>query len=707
MLTMVMKALPVSEFMQLDVKVLSFHDTLQYAASLFAEHQEQSVLVLDAQNRPAGVVSPDHLLQAFAAGRHVHETIHMLPAYSCGLVSPEDSLLSVVDSPYDYWAVCRENTIVGLLKRSHLTKQAESSEKALFQHMDSVIGSIVRPSFLVNAQKLVVACNTALCEILRKRKRDIAGCSVESLLGSFQYYEKPGNSYESGAKLVQRCTIHGIPYAADWIPLFLEGDECGSFVLLQKSADFSSTFCELERARDASRELNAIIDSSFDGIYVTDAESRTIMINDAYERITGIKGHEVVGKTMTELVAQGVFSESVSLRVLKEKRPVTIVQNITRANKTIVVTGNPIFDETGKLFRVVTNVRDVTELHHLQKKVKKMEQLQSRYEVELKKFREAGVDHQKYVIKSKKMKAVYELALKLAGVDSTVLIQGESGVGKEVFAEIVHNNGHRHDRPFIKISCAAIPDNLLESELFGYESGAFTGANREGKIGIFELAHGGTIFLDEIGEMPLGLQVKLLRVLQQKEIVRIGGSKPIRIDARIVAATNRELEDMVRSNRFRKDLFFRLNVVPVVIPPLRERKEALSHFIYLFLQKCNNRYGFGKQIAPEVVDMLASYDWPGNVRELENMIERFVILSKGEVITAEILPLHLQSVSTLSSKPCFESKTLKIAMDEYERNLLHAAIKKYGTSRRVAAALGVNQSTVVRKADRHGISIGK
>ncbi|WP_051309346.1 sigma-54 interaction domain-containing protein [Desulfogranum japonicum] len=692
--------------MQHEINVLSGDDTLRYAASTFAVHSDQLALVLDTQGYPVRVVTSAHIIQAIALGQRMHEPVHTLPGPRCGVVSPEDMVSAIMDSRYDYWAVCEANNIIGFLQRSQICQDSESSEKDFFHHMETALECISRPALLVNKQNHIVACNTSLCQTIRRMKTDIVGHGIASVLGLFQYQGQKNRPGDILAELGQRCTIDGTAYVADWIPLLLEDDPRGAFVLLQ-NAEYSSTFCELEQARDTSRELNAIIDSSFDGIYVTDADSRTIMINDAYERITGIKGHEVVGKTMIELVEQGVFSESVSLRVLKEKRPITIVQNITRANKTIVVTGNPIFNEKGDLFRVVTNVRDVTELHQLQNKIKKMEQLQSRYEVELRQFRETGDDHTKYVIKSKKMKAVYELGLKLANVDSTILIQGESGVGKEVFAEIVHNNGRRRKKPFIKISCAAIPDNLLESELFGYDPGAFTGANREGKVGIFELAHGGTIFLDEIGEMPLGLQVKLLRVLQQKEIVRIGGNKPIQVDARIMAATNRELEEMVRSHRFRKDLFFRLNVVPVVIPPLRERKEALSHFIYLFLQKCNSRYGFSKQIAPEVVDILASYDWPGNVRELENMIERFVIMANGEVITADTLPLHLKSFSSKPPAACFEKKTLKMAMDEYERKLLHAAITKYGTSRKVAAALGINQSTVVRKAERYSLSIGK
>lgn len=484
-------------------------------------------------------------------------------------------------------------------------------------------------------------------------------------------------------------------------------DFSASFAILRDITEYESMSCELERVRVISKELNAIIESSFDGIYVTDGQSKTLRINKAYERITGIKSNEVVGQTMKKLVAEGFYNDSATLRVLKEKRPITIVQNIMKTGKTIVVTGNPIFDDDGNVFRVVTNVRDVTELNQLQEKIKKMEQLQSRYEIELQQLRKAAGDHKKFVIKSQKMLEIYDLALKLAKVDSTILIQGDSGVGKEVFSEIVHNHGTRRKKPFIKISCAAIPENLLESELFGYAPGAFTGASREGRAGIFEMAHGGTIFLDEIGEMPMALQVKLLRVLQQREIVRIGGAKPIQVDTRIMAATNRDLEEMIQHQQFRKDLFFRLNVVPVLIPPLRERKEAISHFIYFFIEKHNRKYGFSKQITSEVIDAMIEYDWPGNVRELENMIERLVVMAQGEVITVQSLPEKIKAAPLLPNASCFDGKPLKVAMDELEHGILSRAIQKHGTSRKVAAALGINQSTVVRKASRLGIPISR
>jgi PAS domain S-box-containing protein len=496
-------------------------------------------------------------------------------------------------------------------------------------------------------------------------------------------------------------------YLANWATMELQGKPLGELAFLRDMSFYESLTSELDRVTDLSKELNAIIDSSFDGIYVTDGQSRTLRVNQAYERISGIKSAEVVGRTMSSLVTEGFYNESATLKVLEEGRPVTIVQHIMKTGKTIVVTGNPVYDDNGTIFRVVTNVRDVTELNQLQEKIKKMEQLQSRYELELQQLRGGTEDQRRFVIKSKKMKEIYGLALKLSKVDSTILIQGDSGVGKEVFSEIVHSHGARQKKPFVKISCAAIPENLLESELFGYAPGAFTGANREGRAGIFEIANGGTIFLDEIGELPMSLQVKLLRVLQEREIVRVGGSRSIKVDTRIMAATNRDLEEMVRHKQFRKDLFFRLNVVPVLIPPLRERKEAISHFIYFFLDKHNRKYGFSRQITPEAVDTLVEYDWPGNVRELENMIERLVVMAQGEIIAADDLPGRVKGEQVVGNTQSLEEKPLKQALAELEGQLLRSALVKHGSSRKAAAALGVNQSTVVRKASRLGICLGE
>ncbi len=694
----------VKNYMRSEMHILEAGENIRRAAAILTSHPHHSILLLNREGLPERVLTQEDILRALADGCMPDEPAKRLIGRQVGKACLNDELETVALMPFDCWVVYDAEHLAGLLQRSDFSTALSNFPVNFISQMEPIIDCIDKPILVIDNNSNILLCNKAACQVIHRSKPDIIALPVTTLLTP----SRPKKHLNDGNfELTQKFTFDDKTYVTNWAPIIIHKKIIASFAILRDITKYEFMSSELERVRLMSKELNAIIESSFDGIYVTDGESKTLRINKAYERITGIKSNEVVGHTMQNLVAKGLYNDSATLRVLEEKRPITIVQNIMKTDKTIVVTGNPIFDDDGNIFRVVTNVRDVTELNQLQEKIKKMEQLQSRYEMELQQLRKAAGDHKKFVIKSQKMLEIYDLALKLAKVDSTILIQGDSGVGKEVFSEIVHNHGARRKKPFIKISCAAIPENLLESELFGYAPGAFTDASRDGRAGIFEMADGGTIFLDEIGEMPMGLQVKLLRVLQQREIVRIGGAKPIQVDTRIMAATNRDLEEMIKQQQFRKDLFFRLNVVPVLIPPLRERKEAISHFIYFFIEKYNRKYGFSKQITSEVIDAMIEYDWPGNVRELENMIERLVVMAQGEVITARNLPEKMKAAPLLPSVSLLDGKPLKVAMAEFEHRILSTAIQKHGTSRKVAAALGINQSTVVRKANRLGIQINR
>jgi TyrR family helix-turn-helix protein len=406
---------------------------------------------------------------------------------------------------------------------------------------------------------------------------------------------------------------------------------------------------------------------------------------------------------MYELVDDGFFNESVTVKVLETRRPTSLVQRI-KTGKTVMVTGNPFFDLENNIRLVITNVRDVTELNRLQQKLEALEKQHNEAEIELRQLRESLRGRGEIILRSKKMQDLQTTAIRLAQVETTVLIQGESGVGKEVLADIIHNNGSRRQMPFIKINCAAFPDQLLESELFGYAGGSFTGARKQGKSGMFEAAQGGSIFLDEIGELPLILQAKLLRVLQEKEIYRIGDPMPIKVDVRIIAATNRDLKQMVADKKFREDLFFRLNVINITVPPLRERRESILPFIYHFLEKYNRQYGFSKQIDREVTNMLLEYHWPGNVRELENLIEQLLVTTPGDIITREYLPEKWGAVTTLNPLSDWSDRPLDDIVAAVERGVLEQARKRYRTTRKMAEALKVNQSTIVRKLKKYNLT---
>lgn len=455
---------------------------------------------------------------------------------------------------------------------------------------------------------------------------------------------------------------------------------------------------ELSSVKELFKELEAIISSSYDGMFIADGNGVVLRVNDAYERITGIKASEVVSKNMKNLVEEGYFDESVTLLVIERRKTITINQTVKKDRK-ILVTGNPIFDEQGKLFRVVTNVRDITELTNLQSQLIKTKEKTLKYKTELSHLRAQHIEDKETISRSAEMERVIELAMKIADVDSTVLISGESGTGKELIAKLIHKQGKGISKPFIKINCAAIPEQLLESELFGYEGGAFTGARKEGKPGLFELSHNGTLFLDEVGDLPLLLQVKLLRAIQEKEIIRVGGTKAITINARIIAATHRDLNIMVKQGTFRKDLYYRLMVVPIYLPPLRNRKEDIPLLIMHFIEKFNHHFGYNKKIMPQVIDKLVSYSWPGNVRELENVIERMMVTAPSEEITANLLPATIWHKAFLPKR----GTKLKEAVEQTEAYLLSEGYKEYGSWQKVADSLGIDRTTVFRKVIKYGL----
>ncbi|SFI62071.1 sigma-54 interaction domain-containing protein [Thermoflavimicrobium dichotomicum] len=442
------------------------------------------------------------------------------------------------------------------------------------------------------------------------------------------------------------------------------------------------------------QEWEEIFHSCFDGIWVADHEGKTIWVNKAYERLAGIEAKSVLGRSAQELMESGVLSYSAIPGVMKTHKPVTIINKM--GDKQLLVTGVPVFDENHKLSRIVCNVRDITQLTELQKEIEKKRKLIHHYEMEIQKLQEQlQTLGNAPIMKNKTMVQLFETAKRVASTQSTVLILGESGVGKEVLANWIHRMSPRSAQPYIKVNCSVLPESLIESELFGYEKGAFTGA-QSGKAGLFEAADKGTIFLDEIGELPLRMQAKLLRVLQEKEIQRIGARQAIPVDVRVIAATNRSLEKMVADGLFREDLYYRLNVVPFTIPPLRERKEDIPLLIAQFLNEFRRIYNREVEISPVVLDKLVHYHWPGNVRELKNIIERLVVITTKKEITLEDLPEYLR-MSPTPPDSLWETPPLTIALKHYEKQLIIKTLEKCRSIRQAARLLKVDHSTLVRK----------
>lgn len=498
-------------------------------------------------------------------------------------------------------------------------------------------------------------------------------------------------------------------------------------------------------------------ESTSDGIYVIDKNGIVIAINNGYTEIAGVNYEEIVGRHIQDvwnlkgfdsdtafmeveqresdstvnIISGGIPTKEtratqdkslvknvsfttnrnftkkeprpISLMTLEQKKKISVITTIERNNKTVLITGTPFFDEKGEVIQVITVLRDLTKLFELREKLEESEIEKKKFLKEIKSLKE-NEKHSDLIGDSSAMEKVRKMIEYVAKTDATVLITGETGSGKEIVARELYKNSIRKEGPYVKINCAAIPENLLEAELFGYEKGAFTGAQQKDKLGLFEIANKGTILLDEIGEMTYKLQSKLLRVLQEKEIKRIGGTSSISIDVRIIAATNQHLKEQIQKGEFREDLYYRLNVIPIVIPPLRERKEDIAMLSYNFLNMFNKKYHKGKKIDIKAVEILSSYDWPGNVRELENAIERLVIIGEENLIDVSDL-ITILGEDKFSYDLMAENKTttLKEAVDLLEKNIIEKALKKYGSTHKAAKVLGIAQPTVVRKAKALGI----
>jgi len=424
--------------------------------------------------------------------------------------------------------------------------------------------------------------------------------------------------------------------------------------------------------------LEIVFDNVANGIYIVDGKGVTIRVNKTFEEMSGISNEELVGRSLYDLVGpDNYFSGSASILVIEKKIPVTATYS-TRTGRKLLVKGRPIFDKKGAIRYIINTIWDLTVVQYSKK-------------IDADTARTQMLNEDDIVTCSQNMTDLIDLALRVAGTDSTILLTGESGVGKSLLAKVIHRASERKHKPLLQINCAAIPESLLEAELFGYEPGAFTGADRKGKAGLFEQADGGTIFLDEITEIPLHLQSKLLGVIQDKAFRKIGSRGEKSVDVRIIAATNRDLAAQVALGRFREDLYYRLNVVPVQIPPLRERREDIPLLIRYFTDHYNRRYNSYKRFADKLIEEMAALPWKGNIRELENVVERMIVTSTVSEITS------LGQYGDKTHSDGGESKTLIDLLHDYEDTLLIQAQKEYGSTRKIAVNLGLSQATVARK----------
>jgi len=454
---------------------------------------------------------------------------------------------------------------------------------------------------------------------------------------------------------------------------------------------------ELLEIKEIKEQLSIILNTAQEGIQMVDKNGIIKYVNQGYTRITGIPASKRIGTNVFEVSPDGALVE-----VLRTGKPCIGKRNkAVGSNAEVISNASPIIIN-GEMTGAVVVFQDITEVLRLSEELRRSTSVIDGLKDEIMKLNDSPGKFDEIICESSKMKKIINLARKASREDSTILITGESGTGKEIFANAIHAESPRSGKPFIKVNCAAIPENLLESELFGYEPGAFTGASKL-KLGKFELANGGTIFLDEIGDMSPILQAKLLRVIQEREIERIGGTRPIKIDVRIISATNRDLLELISSGAFREDLYFRLNVININIPPLRERREDIPALTKVYIDYFNRKLHKNiKGFTKKAEYMLLSYDWPGNVRELMNILERTILMSQGEWITDDLLRPYFDQI-----KIKVNSRDAILPLEEMEKDLIRRALKEYGTSvegkRKAAKALKISLATLYNKIKKYGI----
>jgi len=451
--------------------------------------------------------------------------------------------------------------------------------------------------------------------------------------------------------------------------------------------------------------LDDLLDASFDGIVISAAEGNVLKANKAYQKLSGIAKNEIIGHNLADLMANKTIQGSAILEVIKTHVSTTRSFNYSRTGKVAMVTANPVLNDQGILIYVIANFRDITQLQKLSENLDSSINTFGLFDKDsfylkpdLAELPDYGI-----LVHNEKMRTCMDQALRVALFDTPILILGESGVGKTKIAQIIHKVSSRSHKPFISINCASIPENLLESELFGYEKGAFTGANTNGKKGQFELASSGTLVLEEIGDLSFSLQAKLLQAIEEKQFTKIGGQTPLKVDIRLIAVTNRDLKTMVSIGRFRSDLYFRLNVVPITVPPLRDRSDEIPLLIQHFFSIFNRQYNTTKFSDNSLLRILYHYKYPGNVRELKNLIERLVIMTPENKVKKEHLDALANDNNRFSIPILNETQSLDCFLQNCEKTLIAKVTQEEPTLKEAARSLGVSVTTLWRKMGKYNL----
>ncbi len=560
---------------------------------------------------------------------------------------------------------------------------------------EQLIESISNGIIVVNEDDFIIQFNQAAEKIIGIPKHQVIGKRARVVIEGSKLHE----ILKTGKKTFQeKQKIGNTTIITNRSPILVNDSIIGAVAIFQDISEIERLSNELDSVKEIKERFGNILAFVNDGICMVDEEGIITYVNPDFERIWNVNKEEIEGKPVVDVLP----NSAIEMVMATGKKQLGVITRGNRGSR-IISHASPVL--INQVFKgVVCISHEETQLQQMLEKLKEAEEKIKYFKDELDRKQNIHEAFEIIIGKSGILRDVLHIASKAAKTSSTLLIHGESGTGKELLAHAIAAASVRKDKPFIRLNCAAIPENLLESELFGHVKGAFTGAIRD-RVGKFQLADGGTIFLDEIGDISKEMQVKLLRVLQERELDKVGGTETIKVDVRVIAATNRNLKEMVKEGLFREDLYYRLNVIPITMPPLRKRKGDIPLLVEHFVKKICQREGRNiKKVTQEMIDHLESYTWPGNIRELENIIERAITLGDGDILTEDALPIYIQPKMKPGNNELVNLVNGELmTLEEYEKNIIKIALEKYKSFNRAGKALGITHRTVAQKARKYNL----
>jgi transcriptional regulator with PAS, ATPase and Fis domain len=693
--------------MQSKVIWINSKDTIETALNLFKKHRIFTLPVVDDGHILVGLVSKTQLLPIINHAIPLSATVDQVMITNVITVWPETTIITVGSLIRNkgigrFPVVNKRGQLVGIVTKTDILSVIAHEAEKMLMETKIILNSADNGVIAIDLEGKIRILNSAAEKMLDLPQNASVGQYISKLTDKFEINEvlKSGQP-----QLAQRYNVRGKTFIANTTPVTLNENIVGAVSVLQDTTKLKAIAFELEEVKNLKETLLTLVENPYEAAVVIDDKGIIKLVNKAFTEFFNTSIKEVIGKNVNDVVPDSQLME-----VIKTGKP-QLADIWKFKGQEFVVMRVPIIKE-GKIIGAIGKslFANMNLAKEFAKRLNQMEGELAYYKSELQKAQTSKYFLENFIGKSEQVKLLKQKIKKAAQTTSTVLILGESGTGKELLAHAIHQLSPRAQGPFVKVNCAGIPEQLLESELFGYHEGAFTGAKKGGQLGKFQAAHTGTIFLDEIGDMPMAMQVKLLRVLQEKEVEPIGSNKQHKIDVRIIAATNRNLEKLIQEDSFRADLYYRLNVVTLQTPPLRERREDIPEICNYLLEKLNKELGTNiKEINQRAMDILNQYTWPGNIRELQNVLERAINLAEQDILTECNFYYLFSNTPNSSNDPLKEEKIIKTLEEkifEAEKEAIIMALEHTNNNKnQTAKLLGIHRSKLYRKLEQHGIKL--